>query len=593
MDDRTPSSIEGMPKDEALQAEIDRHRKAEAALQATVDGLRAVLSRIAEAFFTLEPEGRLLEMNDEKDLEVFLHAISERKELENAFRESYHEIEAREQELLRQLAIAGEALQKKTEAQELLERRLNQFEEQNDAALIQTQTAPEAPLPGRSAELRRVLATRARFQRAIFRANQKFTSANARLSAGNRRLGQHNIRLGEELDKRRRLMERLEEQKKQLDNQNRLLSIIFETSPAGIALLSVEPEPVFRYVNPAFRRLTPHPHLDPLNRRLDEVLSLTEAAEAHQVIQRVIDGQEPYHTSQYEHVFPDGAAHSYDTYLNPLEWEGQPAILAILWETTAMIEAQRRAETAAAQAQEYAARLESANQELRSFAFIASHDLQEPLRKIQAFAERLKSHAAGALDDTSLLFLDRIQNASARMQEMISGLLAYSRVHTHNLPFKTIDLGQVAREVLTDLEVSIEAAEAEITLAELPVIEADPLQMRQLLQNLIGNALKFRRPGIPARIQITSTFQSPDRVQIEIADNGIGFDPKHASLLFQPFSRLHGRVYEGTGMGLAICRKTVERHRGGISVESCPGMGTTFYVTLPVVQNSQSTTGWP
>jgi signal transduction histidine kinase len=185
-------------------------------------------------------------------------------------------------------------------------------------------------------------------------------------------------------------------------------------------------------------------------------------------------------------------------------------------------------------------------------------------------------------------YLRRMQNAAARMQVLIDGLLAYSRVTSKSRPFTRVDLTVPVREALSDLDLRIEAAGATVELSELPVIEADPSQMTQLFQNLIANAVKFHRPEEPPRIKIFSSTEA-GWCEIYVEDNGIGFHERHLKLIFTPFERLHSRgKYEGVGMGLAICRKIAERHGGRITARSTPGKGSTFIVTLPLKQKTAS-----
>jgi signal transduction histidine kinase len=236
--------------------------------------------------------------------------------------------------------------------------------------------------------------------------------------------------------------------------------------------------------------------------------------------------------------------------------------------------------------------LRRSNRELQDFAYVASHDLQEPLRKIQAFGDRLKTKFAPALAEDGRDYLERMQNAASRMQTLINDLLAYSRITTNAQPFVPVDLRQITREVLGDLEVRIEQTQGRVVVGELPTVDADPLQMRQLLQNLIGNALKFNReythPIVKVYAQpVNGAAPGPDgngaRCQLFVEDNGIGFDMKYLDRVFGMFQRLHGRdQYEGTGVGLAICRKIAERHGGEITAKSGAGQGATFIVTLPV-----------
>ena len=228
--------------------------------------------------------------------------------------------------------------------------------------------------------------------------------------------------------------------------------------------------------------------------------------------------------------------------------------------------------------------LERSNRELQDFASVASHDLQEPLRKIVTFGDRLKSNAPG-FDDASRDYIDRMQAAASRMQRLTVDLLAFSRIGARPPQRVTIDLAVIAREVTADLEARLAETQGTLLIGELPSIEADPTQMRQLLQNLIGNALKFHKPGEPPHVRVTGKIAlRPQPVcEIEVHDGGIGFDEKHAERIFAVFQRLHGRSeYEGSGMGLAICRRIVERHGGTITARSKQGEGSTFIVSIPV-----------
>jgi two-component system sensor kinase FixL len=239
------------------------------------------------------------------------------------------------------------------------------------------------------------------------------------------------------------------------------------------------------------------------------------------------------------------------------------------------------------QLERYAVQLARSNRELQDFAYVASHDLQEPLRKIQAFADRLKSRYTATLGDEGRDYLERLQSAAHRMQTLIQELLSLSRVSTAGQPFVPVNLVQVAREVVSDLQAALEESNASLEIGDLPTVEADPTQMRQLLQNLIGNALKFRRTGVPLTISIEAEpYQSTGGgpcIRLAVRDNGIGFEEKYQERIFTPFERLHGRdKYAGTGMGLAICRRIVERHGGSIEARGRLGEGATFFVTLPV-----------
>ena len=230
------------------------------------------------------------------------------------------------------------------------------------------------------------------------------------------------------------------------------------------------------------------------------------------------------------------------------------------------------------QLEEQTANLKRSNEELELFAYTASHDLQEPLRKVQAFGDRLAKKYGDILGETGLMYVDRMQDASGRMRGLIQDLLSYSRVATKGDPFISVDLNILVNQVVSDLEVRISETQATLNIADLPKMQADPLQMRQLFQNLIGNALKFHKPDVPPVIDVLST-QKDGKLYITVQDNGVGFDEQYAEKVFQIFQRLHGRgEFEGTGMGLAIVRKIVERHGGTISAESAEGKGASFKI---------------
>lgn len=236
--------------------------------------------------------------------------------------------------------------------------------------------------------------------------------------------------------------------------------------------------------------------------------------------------------------------------------------------------------------------LARSNEELQKFAFIASHDLQEPLRKVTAFGDRLQEKYGDVLGEQGGDYLARMQNAAMRMQTLINDLLAFSRITTKAQPFVELDLRDVVQKVVADLEGRLVQTGGQVVVGELPFIEADPLQMRQLFQNLIGNSLKFHRQDAPPLVTITGSVIMDRRgaggrelCHLSVLDNGIGFDQKYNDRIFEVFQRLHGRSeYEGTGIGLAICRKIAERHGGSITARSTPGEGAEFIVQLPVRQ---------
>ncbi|MHA6289323.1 sensor histidine kinase [Maricaulis sp. CAU 1757] len=238
----------------------------------------------------------------------------------------------------------------------------------------------------------------------------------------------------------------------------------------------------------------------------------------------------------------------------------------------------------------YAQELKRSNSELQEFAYAASHDLQEPLRKIQAFGERLNNKCYDALDDNGRHYLERMVDAATRMRRLIDDLLSYSRVNSKTTSFLPVDLRSVVADVLSDLEPRIAASEAKVRVGELPAIEADPGQMHQLFLNLVANALKFCRPGVQPTISIEGSVEVGENgamARIAVADNGVGFEPRHAERIFGMFERLHGRdEFDGTGVGLATCRKIAERHAGELTAWAEPDAGAVFTLLLPVRQGS-------
>lgn len=233
--------------------------------------------------------------------------------------------------------------------------------------------------------------------------------------------------------------------------------------------------------------------------------------------------------------------------------------------------------------------LRGTNQELEKFAYVASHDLQEPLRKIQAFGNLLLSKHGDALPDEGRDYIGRMNSSAGRMRVLIDDLLRFSRVATKGQPFTSVRLDDVMNEVRSDLEVRLAETGGRIEADPLPEIAADPTQMRQVFQNLISNSLKFRKPGIPPLIRLTAeriaSLQTGDEGsgwRILLRDNGIGFEDQYREKIFEVFQRLHGRAeFEGTGIGLAIVRKIVERHGGQITARGVPGQGAAFTIELP------------
>jgi chemotaxis family two-component system sensor kinase Cph1 len=260
-----------------------------------------------------------------------------------------------------------------------------------------------------------------------------------------------------------------------------------------------------------------------------------------------------------------------------ISYEGKLAILGNALDVTALKKAEKASNA-------YARELERKNAELDSFASVASHDLIEPLRKVQNFGNLLISRYGQSLEEQGKDYMRRMQKATTRMLSLIQSLLAFSHVTAKPAALKETDLVEAAQEALSNLEVRINETKAVVEIGSLPTVKVDRLQMVQLFQNLIGNALKFHRERIPPHVKIYSEEADENgSVKIYVEDNGIGFDEKYLDRIFSPFEKLHGKEqYEGVGMGLAICIKIAERHGGKITARSQVNKGSTFIVTLPV-----------
>jgi two-component system sensor kinase FixL len=385
---------------------------------------------------------------------------------------------------------------------------------------------------------------------------------------------------------------------KELQKLQRRYEHILNSAGEGICGLDLDGKITF--VNPAVAKLTGWPLADLIGKPEQEVFGHDRAQG-----QQVHDGQQ-----MGEQLFhrPDGSCFAVEFVRTSINEAGRVMGEVLVFKD---ITERKRVEDTLAQK---AAELTRSNAELEQFAFVASHDLQEPLRKIQAFGDRLKTKFADIVTPEAKDYLERMQGAASRMRNLIDDLLAFSRAIRSTEPFSPVDLGVVTKEVLGDLEVLIEKNHAKVEVSNLPNIEADPMQMRQLLLNLIGNALKFQPAGGSPLIKISARLLDQPALgetgffrlnpstgepgplpgqlcELSIEDNGIGFDEQYSEKIFAVFQRLHGRnEYEGSGIGLAVCRRIADRHHGRIVARSQPGKGSNFVVTLPAQQPKPAAT---
>ena len=364
---------------------------------------------------------------------------------------------------------------------------------------------------------------------------------------------------------------------------------MFELSAVG----QEEVDPIthrFLYVNDKMAEITGYSKEELLQMTTLDVTHPEDRDVDMERFARALSGEVPEHSSQKRFVRKDGSIRWVEVHAGLIRNRSNEPTRSI-----GVVVDITESKAAAEAVEKYIEQLARSNEDLEQFAFVASHDLQEPLRKVELFASFLLNSASDKLDSQERDYLERLHGAVERMRDMVNDLLTLSRVTTHGRPFVKVSLEDIGQNVLSDLETLIQGNQGIVEIGKLPEIEADPIQMYQLFQNLIANALKFHKPDTAPVIKIyevTPPALSLQRltswrsgtnssVQIVFEDNGIGFNPEQAEKIFQPFYRLQGRQYEGSGMGLAICRKIVERHGGSLKAESQPGEGARFIITLP------------
>ncbi len=404
-------------------------------------------------------------------------------------------------------------------------------------------------------------------------ARRAFTSFVVLLSLAALLLGGFCVFIWRDLGRRRRDEEAL----RQSDARFRG---VLDSAPD--AMLISDDAGTIQLVNSQAETLFGHARDEFAGRRLDDLLVQREAADNGE------DGTMPVTrendavylqfkalAAKYDGVRKDGTLFPVETSRSPLEVGKQHLLITAVRDRTE----QQQAEDALGK---YSLDLARSNAELERFAYVASHDLQEPLRMVSSYTQLLSRRYKGKLDASADEFIAFAVDGANRMQKLINDLLALSRVGTQARPSEPVDTGGILRRVLSDMRPTIEAIEAKVVAPEgMPTVLADGTQIGQLFQNLIGNALKFRRDE-PPRVEITVQPEGENFWRFSFHDNGIGIEPQYFERIFVIFQRLHGKEsYPGTGIGLAICKKIVERHGGQLWVESLPGQGANFLFTLP------------
>lgn len=377
------------------------------------------------------------------------------------------------------------------------------------------------------------------------------------------------------------IKDKLEQEVQATEQANKRMMSIFESAPNG--MLVVNREGIITQANSMVASIFRCQVQELVGRSVDSLVP-SELRERHEVdrdgfqakpSKRKMGARRDLYGARL-----DGSYVPLEVGLHPVELDGNTEIVAAIVDISERKAYEKRIH-------ERNEALEVSNRELQEFAFIASHDLREPLRKIISFSILLQEGEYGKFNEEGQVFSGYIVNAAQRMRDLLTDLLAYSRVTSKANPFKSVRLNPLLEEVLEDLQLIIEETQAQIHIESLPSAEVDQVQMRQLFQNLISNSLKYHHPDRVPEVFISGQ-EKEDSIYLELRDNGIGFDPQFSEQVFDIFKRLHDRQdYSGTGMGLAICRKIVLRHGGTIVAQSQEGEGTTMLIELPKQQVDQ------
>jgi two-component system, chemotaxis family, CheB/CheR fusion protein len=337
-----------------------------------------------------------------------------------------------------------------------------------------------------------------------------------------------------------------------------------------------------RLANPAFLEVTGLEEEGVVGRSLFEVGDgAWDQPRLRELLERVLPAHHEIRDLELVVATTPGLLRTFRVNARQLSHEGASRDLVLL-----ALDDVTEAESLRAEVQRHLARLERSNRDLEEFAHAASHDLQEPLRKVRTYAQRIVDRLSGEeLGETEHQYLARMMEATERMQQRIDDMLRLGRLSQVPPELGTVELAEVVAAVLSDLESAMDASGAVVQVGALPRVTGDAAQLRLLFQNLVSNAIKFRRPGVAPRIRITESAGDPAGPQesvVIVEDNGIGFEQGYAERIFRPFERLHGRdVYEGTGIGLSICRRVMENHHGRIRSRATPGEGAVFVLHFP------------
>jgi PAS domain S-box-containing protein len=352
------------------------------------------------------------------------------------------------------------------------------------------------------------------------------------------------------------------------------LNRIFQQAPIGMAVVSLDER--FLRVNDALCRITGYDRETLLAMGPYEITHPDDVGAGRELTTMLLRGELEEYVRDKRYIRRDGTMVCVHITIGVVrDRAGAPLhLLSMVEDVTERVKAE-------GQLRIYAEALRESNEDLQRFAYVASHDLQEPLRSIVSFSQLLERRCRSELGGEAIEYLDFIIDGGRRMQALIHDLLVFSRAVTTGRPLEPIDTGTVVAEVTRSLSASIEETGTVVSVGQLPIVRGDPSQIHQVFANLVGNAIKYRCPDRPPEIRITAGRED-GRWRFAVQDNGIGIDSEYHDRIFEVFQRLHTQnEYEGTGIGLAVVKRIVERHGGRCWLESAPGEGSTFFFTLP------------